>query len=290
MYSVGAWATLFLAIRGMFPKRSFDFCNRIVSTVHASLAVVLASLSVQDWSCPVCPLASKSSPNQMQALAVSVGYLIYDLVCCLFDKQVKLDNTVHHLVSIIGIVAGLAYQRCGSEMVAALCITEISSPFLHLRELLKELGYRASDINLAADISFAVIFTLARMIGGPYLTYVTLSAHNPLLIKAMALGLQLVSGFWFYKIAKMIMYKLSARVMCMTEVVRTTELVRQFEFILESLAWNIILLRPKAWRWFKCEPMTPTKTFVQLRWLNHEPLPPMVASVQRRWFKCGTMA
>ncbi|KAI3464911.1 hypothetical protein Pfo_021574 [Paulownia fortunei] len=211
VFGVISWTTLFLVTRKVFPKRSFDFCNRIVSTVHASLAVVLASLSVQDWSCPVCPLASKSSHKQMQTMALSVAYLIYDLVCCLFDKQVKLDNTIHHLVSIVGLVAGLAYQRCGSEMVAALWITEISSPFLHLRELLKELGYRDTDLNFAADIAFAVIFTFARMIGGPYLTYVTLSAHNPLLIKAMALGLQLVSAFWFYKIARMVMYKLAKR-------------------------------------------------------------------------------
>lgn len=209
--SVGGWAALFMALRRMFPKRSFDFCNRLVSTAHAVLAVVLASLSVQQWSCPVCPLASKSSPKQMETLAVSVGYLIYDLVCCQFEKQVKLDNTVHHLVSIIGLVAGLAYQRCGSEMVACLFITEMSSPFLHLRELLKELGYRGTTLNLAADIAFAGIFTIARMICGPYLTYVTLSAHNPLLIKAMALGLQLVSVFWFYKIARMMMYKFSTR-------------------------------------------------------------------------------
>ncbi|KAF3616994.1 putative peroxidase 9 [Capsicum annuum] len=73
-----------------------------------------------DWSCPVCPLSSKSSHKQMRALAVSVGYLIYDLVCCLFDKQVKIDNLIHHLVSAIGLGAGLAYEWCGSEMVAAL--------------------------------------------------------------------------------------------------------------------------------------------------------------------------
>ncbi|KAK6115302.1 hypothetical protein DH2020_007571 [Rehmannia glutinosa] len=211
VFGVISWTTLFLVTRKVFRNRSFDFCNRIVSMVHASLAVVLASLSVQDWSCPVCPLASKSSPIQMKTLAVTVAYLIYDLVCCLFDNKVKLDNIIHHLVSIVGLVAGLSYQRCGSEMVAALWITEMSSPFLHLRELLKELGYRDTDLNLAADMAFAVIFTFARMIGGPYLTYVTVSAHNPLLIKAMALGLQLVSAFWFYKIARMVMYKLGRR-------------------------------------------------------------------------------
>ncbi|KAK8646477.1 hypothetical protein V6N13_120262 [Hibiscus sabdariffa] len=99
-------------------------------------------------------------------------------------------------------------MQCGSEQVAALLITEISSPFLHARELLKEVGYRDTDLNLAADMAFGVIFSVARMVGGPYLTFLTLSAYNPMLIKAMAVGLQLVSAFWFYKIVKMVKYKL----------------------------------------------------------------------------------
>ncbi|KAJ4964129.1 hypothetical protein NE237_024068 [Protea cynaroides] len=207
-----SWTAAFILVRKIFPERSFSFCNRIVSTVHASLAVILSSLSVEDWRCPVCPLASKSSPSQMKILTVSFGYLVYDLICCLFgDDRVNIENAVHHLVSIVGVWAGLTYQRCGSEMVAAAWITEISSPFLHMREFLKELGYKDTDLNLAADILFAVIFSFARMVGGPYLTYVTLSADNPLLIKAMAVGLQLVSAFWFYKIARMVKYKLTKR-------------------------------------------------------------------------------
>ncbi|XP_022772707.1 transmembrane protein 136-like isoform X2 [Durio zibethinus] len=204
-----SWTTVFVLIRKIFSKRSFEFCNRIVSTIHAILAVILASLTVEDWSCPVCPSASNSPPKQRQTLAVTIAYLIYDLICCLFGERVSLDNTVHHLVSIVGLGAGLVYQKCGSEQVAALFITEISSPFLHARELLKELGYRDTDLNLAADITFAVIFSTARMVGGPYLTFVTLTANNPILIKAMALGLQFVSAFWFYKIVKMVKYKLT---------------------------------------------------------------------------------
>lgn len=205
------WVTTFILVRKILSSRSFDLCNRIVSTAHALLAVSLASFSVQDWSCPVCPLASESSPWQMKTLAVSLSYLIYDLICCLFDKHINIDNSVHHIVSIVGIAAGLAYRRCGSEMVAALWITEISSPFLHAREILKELGYRDTDLNLTFDILFAVTFSFARMIVGPYLTYVTLMADNPLLIKMMATGLQLVSAFWFYKIVRMVKYKLTKR-------------------------------------------------------------------------------
>lgn len=206
-----SWTSTFLVTRRILRKRSLEFCNRVVSSIHATLAVTLSTLSVQDWRCPVCPLASKSSPKQMQTLTVSLSYMIYDLVCCFFEKRISLDNSIHHLVSIVGIGAGLAYEKCGSEMVAALWITELSSPFLHLRELLKELGYKDTDLNLAADILFAVIFTFGRMVCGPYLCFVTLSASNPFVIKAMALGLQLVSAFWFYKIVRMVKYKLTRR-------------------------------------------------------------------------------
>lgn len=47
---------------------------------------------------------------QAQTLAISVAYLIYDLICCLFDNEIKLDNSVHHIVSIVGLGGGLAYK------------------------------------------------------------------------------------------------------------------------------------------------------------------------------------
>ncbi|XP_057502428.1 uncharacterized protein LOC130786199 isoform X3 [Actinidia eriantha] len=166
-----SWGATFFLTRRIFPNLSFDFSNNVVSSIHASLAVVLSSLSVQDWKCPVCPLASKSSTAQMQTLAVSFAYMVYDQSCCLFGKQFKLDNSIHHLVCILGFGAALAYEK----------------------------------------ISFAVLFTFARMVCGPYLTYVTVSANNPLLIKAMAVGLQLVSFFWFYKITRLVKYKLTRR-------------------------------------------------------------------------------
>lgn len=75
------WTTTFMVIRKLFPKRTFDFCNRIVSTIHASLAVCLASLSVQDWSCPVCPVASRSSPWQ-----------VYHLLSSSYCKQLQYNS------------------------------------------------------------------------------------------------------------------------------------------------------------------------------------------------------
>ena len=74
-------------------------------------------------------------------------------------------------------------MQCGTEEVACLFVTEISSPLLHLREMLKEFGVRDTDLNLLVDVLFAVTFSVARMGVGPYLTYVTVTADYPILIK-----------------------------------------------------------------------------------------------------------
>jgi len=50
-------------------------------------------------------------------------------------------------------------DQCGSEMVGAVWVTEMSSPFLHLRELLKELGYKDTPLNLVADVSKPLLRT-----------------------------------------------------------------------------------------------------------------------------------
>lgn len=71
---------------------------------------------------------------QERALAVTLAYLIYDLFCCLFDKRVSLDNTVHHLVSIIGIGAGLLYGKVTDGLLLL-----VVSLLVHLSEWSKAL-------------------------------------------------------------------------------------------------------------------------------------------------------
>ncbi|GAV56871.1 TRAM_LAG1_CLN8 domain-containing protein, partial [Cephalotus follicularis] len=207
LLGVIAWTSAFLLIRSILPKRSFDFCSRLVATIHAILALILSSLSIEDWRSPVCH-APKSSSRQMKTLAVSLSYFIYDLICCQFDKRVYLDKSIHHVFSILGIAAGLITQKSGSESIATLWITQMSHPFLHTRELLKELGYRDTKLYLTADIVFSLVFSVARMVVLPHIIYVTCSASNPLALKVTGVALQLVSAFWFYKIARSVKYKL----------------------------------------------------------------------------------
>lgn len=61
----------------------------------------------------------------MKTLAVSLAYLIYDLICGLFDKKIKIDNSIHHLVSIVGFTAGLAYKKVPTTVGQLFIISKI---------------------------------------------------------------------------------------------------------------------------------------------------------------------
>lgn len=55
-----------------------------------------------------------SIDKQMKSLAVTLSYMIYDGACCHLSGDARLDNALHHLISIVGLAAGLAYQRVPS--------------------------------------------------------------------------------------------------------------------------------------------------------------------------------
>jgi hypothetical protein len=74
---VAFWSTAFLLVRALLPKRSYDFCNRAVSTMHAVAGVGLGCLSVQDWAEPVSPVASPSSPRQVRTNPATALYYSY---------------------------------------------------------------------------------------------------------------------------------------------------------------------------------------------------------------------
>ncbi|MCO5554727.1 hypothetical protein L7F22_008261 [Adiantum nelumboides] len=204
-----AWTAAFLVVRLLLPKRSHDFCNRVVSLLHVAVSLVLASLSVQDWHHIFWPLGNSPSPMQMLTMTVSLAYFVYDFFCCLFDTAIDYSNVIHHTVSISSLAYSVFNNKCGTEIVMCLWLSELSNPFMHARELLKELGLKDTTLALANDISFALVFGFARVVLGPYLVYLTVFADNPIMVKVGALGIQFVSIFWFYKIARMAVYKLS---------------------------------------------------------------------------------
>ncbi|KAL3695355.1 hypothetical protein R1sor_009431 [Riccia sorocarpa] len=207
-----AWGAGFGIVRALSGgKRSWDFCNRCISMVHVFVCIYLCMASVRDWSRPLDGVGTASSPSEMRALKTSLAYFIYDFFCCLLDVKVDYANAVHHIVTIVGLGYGFVTQAYGPELIACLWLMELSNPFMHARELMKEAGIKDTPLNMLNDLAFVVVFTLARLGAGPFVVYSTLKSEDPLTVKLGAVGIQVISIFWFYRIARMVVYKLTKK-------------------------------------------------------------------------------
>eukprot|EP00271_Cylindrocystis_brebissonii_P009958 TRINITY_DN2576_c0_g1_i1.p1 TRINITY_DN2576_c0_g1~~TRINITY_DN2576_c0_g1_i1.p1 ORF type:complete len:259 (-),score=31.69 TRINITY_DN2576_c0_g1_i1:435-1211(-) len=211
------WTLLFLLFRRIiFPRMSFGFSNRLVSVVHVFVALVLTTLSFGDMSGFLRDVGGPNSPEQALAITVSLSYFSYDFVCCLFEVPLDVVMSVHHVFTLMGLAYGIIAGQCGTELVACIWLMELSNPFMHARELLKEIKGQqkgqasggAGVLSTVNDLLFALTFTFARMVVGPYVVYYTLKAEDsPIPIKMGAVGIQVVSLFWFYKILRVVYYK-----------------------------------------------------------------------------------
>ncbi|KAG0622554.1 hypothetical protein M758_3G106400 [Ceratodon purpureus] len=207
---VAAWALTYVLTRLSLPARSKDFCNRCVSLIHVVVSVYFCNNSVADWSRPLDGVGAASTYPQMLALTVSLAYFIYDTICCAVELPFSWEMLIHHALTILGLAYGYVRQISGTELVACLILMEVSNPFMHGRELIKELKLKDSSLSLANDVIFALIFTVARIFIGPVVVYkCVVSPTSPFAVKVGAVGIQVVSLLWFYKIARMVVYKLS---------------------------------------------------------------------------------
>ncbi|CAI5477755.1 unnamed protein product [Closterium sp. Yama58-4] len=198
--ATGTWALLFLTLRlSILSRVSFDFCNRAVSQVHVVIALALSTRAL-NWSDPLGNFGGRNTLPQVQAMVISLSYFLYDFICCMFDVTFDWANAFHHVFSIAGFAFGLISGRCGEELMACLWLVELSNPFMHAREMLRELDAPKSALTFAVDLAFLISFTIARMVVGPVVTWQTVIGTSPTAVKVGAVAIQAVSTFWFSKI------------------------------------------------------------------------------------------
>ena len=103
-----AWSALFLVLRHLvFRRKTPTFSNVVVSYIHAFVAMGLAvRLGAISWSHPFSGYGQPPTPAQMTVLSVSLGYFVYDAVCCELIKH-ELANLLHHISTIVGLAVGV---------------------------------------------------------------------------------------------------------------------------------------------------------------------------------------
>lgn len=207
--ATAAWSAFFLlvcCVPGIADK-SFDFRNRVVSIAHAVISAVLA-LKLVALRTPLV-IGGPNTREQVITLTVSSGYFLYDYAACTLNdaRHRKFDamNFFHHLATLAGLLTGLVTGRSGAELGLCLLLMEVSNPSMHMIHIFRELGMNDSGVAEANKALFALIFTLARILAGPVLTYKTiLCPESHVIVKAGALGILVVSLLWFSKIMAML--------------------------------------------------------------------------------------
>lgn len=206
------WTGLFVITRALLPSRSRDFANRAVSLLHCAIGVTAPWL-VLDLGRLRADVGTPTTPKQLQLLRFSLAYFTYDCVCCLWIELVEgrldLATAFHHVVTILGLFVGVFKGVSGHELLLCLVLMEASSPFLHLRYMMREAGLGRSRAAAYNDVAFASSFLLCRVVLGLPVVYWTVrSLTTPVLVKAGGLGVLAVSLFWTRKLLSVLQRKL----------------------------------------------------------------------------------
>lgn len=202
-WTVG-WFLLFLAIRfGVFRRYSADFANRVVSIIHAVVAIYYSYACFENgFAGMFANIGGANTEPQALCMAVSLSYFVYDLVYC--SLQGELESVFHHFFTIGGLASGVLNGKSGAELCACLFLMEVSNPSLHLRTLLLEMGLKNTAVFSANNLVFAFVFLVCRLVIGPPLVWKTLACpDNEFIVKLGGFGILAVSVMWGWRIVMM---------------------------------------------------------------------------------------
>ncbi|XP_033641280.1 TLC domain-containing protein 5-like [Asterias rubens] len=205
--SFAFWSSLYGLFCYFNPHRSYEWNCRFVTLIHAVTIVVLSyvfGIYYNPW--PFTHPGGKSSFHEICTMVVCLGYFLYDICWCVWFFNAQDSEAVimlvHHLITIIGILAALIYGHSGTEVGATIFGAELSNPFLQIRWFMRESGLKETIPYEINDLLFVLSFTICRIVIGTYFMYCELTHPLPaLFFKFGALALYLVSWLLMYNIA-----------------------------------------------------------------------------------------
>ena len=199
------WGLMWFVCKfALFRKYGADFSNRVVSIVHAVVAMYYSYLTFENgWSGMYDNIGGPNTEAQTLCMALSLSYFTYDLIYCAVCGDFM--NVVHHMFTMGGLASGVLNGKSGAELVACLFLMEVSNPSLHLRTVLIDMGLKTSSLASVNSLVFALMFLVCRLVIGPPLVWKTLaSPDNDYIVKAGGFGILAVSVFWGMSIIRII--------------------------------------------------------------------------------------
>eukprot|EP00388_Colpodella_angusta_P001672 GDKJ01005153.1.p1 GENE.GDKJ01005153.1~~GDKJ01005153.1.p1 ORF type:complete len:268 (+),score=49.55 GDKJ01005153.1:24-827(+) len=184
-------------------KNNFQKANSILSLLHAVLGVTAGWYSLMTARDALYSHDGWSASFDLVRATIcdlSSGFFVYDLIYSLYKKQ--WDQAIHHFLCAFSMSYCRGADVGSKELIAAMCISEISTPVMHVRRFLEYTkswpGFNPFDW---ASLAFAVTFLTCRCILTPFVAYKTVVLpENPWVLRICGGAVQLLSFAWAFRI------------------------------------------------------------------------------------------
>jgi hypothetical protein len=102
------FVVLFWTARALGCKNAF-LASTVTSSIHAIVTVIFTGTTV--FSCwGACDLENTNTQYEMNFLAMSLGYFVYDSFLCVFVLR-DLEGSLHHAACAIGLVRHIHFTN-----------------------------------------------------------------------------------------------------------------------------------------------------------------------------------
>ena len=156
----------------------------MVSIVHGVLVMVFSLRELIRMGFQPCE--SQTTPPTYHVLIFSSSYFTYDLLAMLYFGLIDLDMTIHHISVSAGQLSNAFYGTASHQWLYGMLAGEISNPQMHLRVLLKHMGYRYARSYEVAELLYFGTYIVGRMVGMQVLwVYVATCASQNIITKAV---------------------------------------------------------------------------------------------------------
>ncbi|KOB66642.1 Uncharacterized protein OBRU01_16518 [Operophtera brumata] len=163
------WSGLYLQSAVAWPQRSPEWCSRLVTLLHGSVAALVGLMQCDVTNLSPCTLTMKVTACHYALMVWSWGYFAFDLLWCLVYWSESVLMLCHHSSALAAITIYMQKDYTGCTFACTLALMEITNPLLQTRWLLFDLDEKLISIMFYI-VSMAFVYQIVGYVLYKYKT------------------------------------------------------------------------------------------------------------------------
>ncbi|KAL4715540.1 hypothetical protein ACJJTC_009166 [Scirpophaga incertulas] len=162
------WSTLYIWCCVRWPKHSPEWCSRLVTLLHGSVATVIGLSQCGITSLSERTLTMKIGTRHYALMVWSWGYFAFDLLWCLIYWTNNKLMLCHHVSALVAITIYMQKEYTGCTFACTLAMMEVTNPLLQARWFLRNGQREKSRVYFLIELCYLALFITIRGILGSY--------------------------------------------------------------------------------------------------------------------------